>query len=303
MQIKINNELVDFSLEKERNLEDILDGFQTWLSSEGYRISQYKLNGREILPGEDKEVGTTPVEQVNLLEITAITDQEFLVQRYHTLQQYLSLCGKALRSGNIPLWEDLRGEYLSVRTGIGTYLLDNSEGSRELLLLFDNLVEQNKIGNKPERTAEVLPFIDNLTTIAEERLREITLPLQELHKTMHLLLALKNHILEIPILLQTGKDREAFATILRFIELNQKIQRLISNVNQNQPGAIESVKVEETSLADFYQDFNQILKELLLAFENEDTVLAGDLFEYEIIPRMDRLGEFTSRLQEDTANE
>ena len=45
-------------------------------------------------------------------------------------------------------------------------------------------------------------------------------------------------------------------------------------------------------LQDFYRDLNRILTELLEAFHANDSVLIGDLMEYEIAPRLEQLRTF-----------
>ena len=48
----------------------------------------------------------------------------------------------------------------------------------------------------------------------------------------------------------------------------------------------------DDSLQDFYQELNGILTELLEAFDAKDSVLIGDLMEYEVAPRLEQLQTF-----------
>jgi hypothetical protein len=92
---------------------------------------------------------------------------------------------------------------------------------------------------------------------------------------------------EISILLQTGKDRKAMDTIVRFSELSQSLVRLVASVFPNRG---------DTNLQVFYQELNGILSELLEAFEAKDSVLIGDLMEYEIAPRLKQLRSILKEL-------
>ena len=42
----------------------------------------------------------------------------------------------------------------------------------------------------------------------------------------------------------------------------------------------------------FYSELNKVLKELLEAFKLKDSVLIGDLMEYEMAPRLEELKNF-----------
>jgi hypothetical protein len=92
--------------------------------------------------------------------------------------------------------------------------------------------------------------------------------------------ACTEEISEISVLLQTGKDRQAMDTIVRFSELSQNLVRLVSSISP--PNANEDVQ-------GFYRELNGVLSELLEAFETKDSVLIGDLMEYEVAPRLGRL--------------
>ena len=86
---------------------------------------------------------------------------------------------------------------------------------------------------------------------------------------------------EVPLLLQTGRDREAMAVIVRFSELTQTLVRLLD--------AAPLLTIDSRRPDEFFGDLNRILKELIEAFEAKDSVLIGDLMEYEIAPRMRKL--------------
>jgi hypothetical protein len=113
-----------------------------------------------------------------------------------------------------------------------------------------------------------------------DRLQEIEHPEKEAAAAARLLAAAKPALENVPVLLQTGKDREAMQCILSFTELALKAIRILAYREEGREGSRE-----------FCREFNGILNELTAAFEVRDSVLIGDLFEYEIAPRTDRLAE------------
>jgi hypothetical protein len=67
---------------------------------------------------------------------------------------------------------------------------------------------------------------------------------------------------------------------VRFSELSQNLVRLVFTISTGK---------ENEDLQSFYRELNSVLSELLQAFETRDSVLIGDLMEYEVAPRLGRL--------------
>ncbi|MEI6874535.1 MAG: hypothetical protein WCL50_05320, partial [Spirochaetota bacterium] len=90
---------------------------------------------------------------------------------------------------------------------------------------------------------------------------------------------------ELPVYLQTGKEDRAMKAVLLFIEIFNKVIRLIPELRRHgiDTGA---VRVDGLELPAFYASFNDILRGLSKAIEDKDSVLIGDLSEYEVAPRM-----------------
>jgi len=94
---------------------------------------------------------------------------------------------------------------------------------------------------------------------------------------------------EIPVQLQTGKDMTVLETIHRFsLDLQGLYQVLPLIPLAGLPG--ESSTVDGIPFGEYPSELAPVLSELIKALEIKDTVLAGDLSEYELAPRIERLG-------------
>ena len=82
---------------------------------------------------------------------------------------------------------------------------------------------------------------------------------------------------EIAVQLQTGRDRDAMATVAGLCDAVQRLLPLVAFLPPD--GGRERLIV----------DLNATLRDLLAAFEAKDTVLIGDLAEYEVAPRLAQL--------------
>jgi len=94
---------------------------------------------------------------------------------------------------------------------------------------------------------------------------------------------------EVPVLLQTGKDIKVMEIINLFssdLKNLYQILPLLSITGLPSCGP----EVNGILLTDYPAELSPILKELMGALENKDTILVGDLSEYELAPRIGHLG-------------
>lgn len=126
---------------------------------------------------------------------------------------------------------------------------------------------------------------ERLTAILAERLAELQEPKAEMRKAALLYERQAPELAELPVYLQTGKEERAMKAVLLFIELFNKVIRLMPELARVGVDTA-AIRIEGKALPEFYADFNDILRKLSGAFEAKDSVLIGDLAEYEVAPRM-----------------
>ena len=99
----------------------------------------------------------------------------------------------------------------------------------------------------------------------------------------------------IPVEMQSGKDIKAKQTI---IKLSDVMNAFCSTVTWSSlfPEKFGSIMVDGKNLSDFLSEFSPILKDFSEALENSDSVLLGDLSEYEICPRLEILSKAIGEL-------
>lgn len=118
-----------------------------------------------------------------------------------------------------------------------------------------------------------------LTVISQddisENFRNIKLRCQEIAPSLQ----------EISVKLQTGKDKEANALIAQLADLLDNFCHTAS-LSSLFPDKFKELLIDGKSFSDFFADFTQILNDFEQAIASKDTVLIGDLSEYEISPRL-----------------
>lgn len=97
------------------------------------------------------------------------------------------------------------------------------------------------------------------------------------------------NLVEIPVLLQTGKD-------MRVMEIINSCSSDLHSLYQMLPllpiAGIEGdgPDIDGMPLGNYPSVLSPVLRELMEALEKKDTILVGDLSEYELAPRIEKLG-------------
>ena len=111
----------------------------------------------------------------------------------------------------------------------------------------------------------------------DARIREAANPKEALGARLPRLRELAAAVTDVPLLLQTGRDRQAMEIVSDFTELFQKLLDIVPFLPKD----------GERDRA--FEELNPILRQILSAFDAKDFVLIGDLFEYEVAPRLGKL--------------
>ncbi|MBQ9205850.1 MAG: hypothetical protein IJ158_03965 [Treponema sp.] len=100
--------------------------------------------------------------------------------------------------------------------------------------------------------------------------------------------SLTNELTELPVKLQSGKDKEATSLIAKLADFIEKFCHT-ATLSALFPSLYEKLSIDGKTVNEFFQDFSQILNDFEQAITSQDTVLMGDLAEYEISPRLESI--------------
>ena len=298
MEIRLNKEILNVTLEKEKVLADVIDELFRLINEAGFRITKIEHNGEELSQEEKDSWAHLPVEDIGVIDVSAGTMRESLFEHLSTVRQYLTTVLMAYQKENTALLKDLSRDYNLVRDSLDTLIADTQKAARgddtvrPLSVILDEQVQAYRIfSDSPiyETNAACCTCLDSIISILSERLREVSAPAEELKKTAEALKSGLSSISDVSLLLQTGKDREAMGSVLTFIELVSKILRIYPLLLDESDSSLDTMTIGDTSFKEFYRDFNAILTELIEAFTLNDSVLIGDLLEYEVVPRLEKL--------------
>jgi hypothetical protein len=264
MKIRINGVDADIQLETEQNVGEILCGLDAWLNNTGHRLSGMSIDGEIISAGSIDACFGRNIETITTLDLyTTPVLQLFAESLINTLQD--------INAYETAIFEE-KGRFAGQWKQSPQALL-LAEHSPELFDWASQTFSGEGSGTQAFRV------------LVEERLRELQDPAAEMSRTGPLVSEICARLEELPLDIQTGKDARAAETVRTFSGVAEKIFRVI-NVLKKEGFPVEEIAVENMPVTAYIAEFSTALRELLAAYEQHDTVLVGDLAEYEMAPRL-----------------
>jgi len=264
MEIRINGQAADITLDSERTIGDILASLELWLSNLGHSLSGLSINGKAADIAHLDKIFLTEKDSVKELDV------------YTSCAAQLSADAISKLAGDIDEFENLKFEdknnfFNSWEQSAQAKFI--KEDMPELFSICVDLFSNGGIG------------CQTLRSICEERLREVNDPLNEFSKIEPLVNEICVRLIDLPLDIQTGKDGRAAQTIQVFSGITEKILRITKQLNLQ--GYLN--QNDEKIFTQMINDFSKVLRELLDAYERHDSVLVGDLSEYEAAPKLSEL--------------
>jgi len=280
MDISINGKKADIAIETEKTVGDILAGLDNWLSASPEN-KNLRLSGLII---DGKEIDTLSMEGAMGRELAAIQSLDIRISSLHDLAlAALRETQKTIKDWARLDFQDRQGYAENWNTRPAAALL------RETYPELYAMTVQTLSGGEPGGQI--------LTALLDERARELENPAQELASMEQLIADISGRLENLPLDIQTGKDRQAAETLGLFTAVTEKIFRIFNifkakSYPAGDLGGLMVISPNETGgkaaipVTAFLDEFNATLEGMLAAYEQKDAVLVGDIAEYELAPRL-----------------
>ena len=317
MKIYVNDELLNGTLEKEKNLGDIFDEMNNWVESQGKFLMNCLVDGKEIGKNEMKSMAITGAERLDF----------YIGEEMDMLRAGLFECDKYIdKIGNTILGRDSLTEKECRDLGEGVEWIKNIMNSAKVLLKLD-FIKIKPMG-KGKNVHEILDYmagnsqrLDSFSAIEEylENLRDMKLFLMDLigrvsaiDLSVSALVdivrtysenmdTLKNEFMKVNENFQSGKDLIASELLSHAItRLNVLLTGLISLKQKMPELGLDSLVANEQVFSEVNNLLNDSLARTALALETNDIVQAGDILEYELPEILESLIPFLKIIEEKT---
>ena len=173
--------------------------------------------------------------------------------------------------------------------------LENEKTVGDFLISFENAIEEQEatttgiiLDGKVISAEEIDSIQDEplsdgtcieLTVISKQQI------LEAFRQSIGRLTEQNDKLSEISVLLQSGKDAEAYSIINVLADEMESFVRT-ARLSSLFPDVYKKITVDGKDLSAFFEEFFGILKDFEQALSEKDTVTVGDLAEYEISPRL-----------------
>jgi hypothetical protein len=268
MDIRINGEVADITLESEQTIGAVLTGIENWLGNSGFRVNGLEIDGLAISGDAIPAAFEKELAGITFIDVKVCTRQELILEALTETRGYLAALttpGSSTHTASSAAenWKS---------SAAASFLSEELPDIRGIL---DELFKTGGTGGGPSP--------QTIVSLIEERIQEIGDPVGEFTRLEGLVSGVSERLEELPIDIQTGKDGRAAETVSLFSHIAEKLFRLFF-VFQSRGMSIDTVG--SVPIYTFLGEFGAALKELLTAYSGKDAVLVGDLAEYELAPRL-----------------
>jgi hypothetical protein len=270
MQIKINDQPLDFTLERDETLGEVVQELKSWLKGSDLVLYSVKHHDQDLLASPAEQWEGTTHREVDELAVTVRPAAELRLENLSTVIEYLVLLDRCLEGASDAGLAELTPGFAAMAESVARVAPGEPALQRLSSLIGDGAADS--LGAWPqERVREAREAIGRLQALVRRRLGRYGDPRAAARELAAALAGF----------------REAMDAIIRFSDLLQEVGRVLHAL-----GATERTlpALGGLSMRQFYTDMNGFLTELLEAFTAQDSVLIGDLMEYEVAPRLEQLG-------------
>ena len=282
MNISIDGNIIDYTLEKEKNAYDIIEAISLWLRKSYIIIKSVIIDEKEYNYDDKILLGELSIDSINKIDIFTLTLREYKFRQLLIIQEYFEKLTSLIESNNkdealkfLKTYDDIKPDMEEV---IDKIYKPEHQGFIESIASKKELTDSD--------CANLKFFMESILFVVSERKREIINPEIEIEKEKKFFDAFLPEIEIISVLLQTGKESEAFEKIIKFVDFAKKLARLLSYYNMG----LGKIEPEEIS------KYNNLLGDFRDALGRGDSVLIGDILEYELSPVIEQF--FNAMLSE-----
>ena len=290
MEILINENKISYTLEKEKNLGDVIEGIKSWLSGSNYLVADLEVDARTIGEEPDEQWKGRSLEDIDQLAVTVRSFEEAQGDNLRTVLLYFTMLKQALSARQTKSLKELLEGYPFMLASLDRAGIMEPD-LQELKTLRPEEIDLSDSTN----VSRTLELIEAAVKTVSDRLEKMENSPRNLAEIMEQLESVEEEVASVSILLQTGKDREAMERIVRFSDLCGAILTVLHQGYR--AGKIVGFSVGSEGVDIFFKELNKILAEIIEAFDRQDAVLIGDLLEYEVAPRLRLLAQSLPELQ------
>jgi len=325
MHIKINNEMVDFKLEKEKKIGEVIRGLEDWIISKGGVIQSISIDQRQVDFDYESREFEQRIDGVGEISLITQSNVEFAINTLVTLGEYAQQVRRGEIYGDFIKYQDnvMEGlglihegmtaslRVLKIRAfaviGKGGKNLENTLGEINHLISVYSRKYIDKEGKaKIEQVLgdllSLIPVVFKWAVVKNGKyfmeIDENTFKLyfkRLIEDLLSICITSSDKFESISSSLQVGDDRRALAELYFLTELFEETIELLMVIDEKQ--MIEEKEISE-NLRRLFSRVGEKLKSVEVSLKDGDMISVGDTIEYELKPLFIQLIEECKKIKD-----
>ncbi len=321
MNIFVNDEKLEFQLEEEKTLKEVIESLNDWLFKNMKVIDTIVIDGK-VYTGEIHDLTTYSVDSIDKLDLTIININELVHNSLTETKNYLKEIHKYMDSKEDFTEEDIKrilsGLHwlINIFTRINniydyekSFTSDEFNFEKELKSLINSKkkIEEMSNSNKYNEAAKIIKNdliihinnwfnnIDKLTTAKPIVTNDIDSLREKISGQIYTIIKKipdMQKLIEMTSMdIQTGHENEAMTNIQIIIGTIESITALLQMIKSTFSLDYNKIQYENEPIETFNKNLTILLKEMLEGMKIKDTVLMSDLLTYELTGKIEHYGE------------
>lgn len=321
MDVYVNDKLLSIEIENEKTAFDIVNGITDFFAKEKIPqfVTKILIDGNEYSFADDESLKAIEIEKIGKIEfefkdiigVSKLSIEQILLyidllKQYVTENKWNDFFSNIedsldwIESGMNQIMEifSLKPEILSLKTLLSEELVDLKKKVSSLSednfplgtdVIQDIVILCEKLGIVISKVFQMLDlgFTGNAQESIILRITDI-LPLYE---------ELIPVLPEVSTLLQKACDKDAMEIIQKLTTLIDGSISIFLTSKNLELDIFNNLEVNGMSFDSFFDSLTEHLHELVSAIENKDSVMIGDLVEYEFLPNIEEMKELLAELK------
>ncbi|MBU1077584.1 MAG: hypothetical protein KKH98_09845 [Spirochaetes bacterium] len=321
MEIFINEDKLNFQLENEKNLKEIIENVNDWLFKNMKVVDDIVIDGK-VFTGEIQNLMEYTIKNVKKLDLTVVDINQLVNNSLSETKSYLTEISKYLNSKEDFTSEDIERLISGVSWTINILMRVNKIYNYEKVFTSKQFnfnteikelerskekIEQLQSAKKTDKITEILKndlvtqlskWVENINILLENNKNSVNSLDSVREKVSDQVFKIINKIpdmqklIEMTVMdMQTGHEKEAMTNIQIIMGTLESIFALLQLIKSTFSLDYNQIKYNKDSIESFNKNITELLKEIVQAIEIKDTVLISDLLNYELGPKLEQYGE------------
>ncbi|HON78750.1 MAG TPA: hypothetical protein PK544_09690 [Spirochaetota bacterium] len=332
MEIQINSQPVDFEIEHEQSVPDIMESVSQW-------ARQRNLIFTEAMIDDDvytiETVPDVPLGDVTTINCIVQSSADIVLSTIQEAVEYIKRINdfiqESLKSGAMDMTKlpylaqgtvwlsdvvDKTGSLLNMDVHAiryrdsmaGTYFETLDAFSSSLMAVSDDkaalalLTENAELFSSLSEIFKIMLISDNMKTLILQSIESPDVIIAAIADIRDKLPMQLKNIEEAAIAYQTGKDDEGADKIQGFIDFIYQYLRSCHQIEPLFSVSLADIVVDDESMENKNNAINDLLNEIIDVLEANDIISLADILEYELIPVMENLDRYCEALLDNLGN-